>query len=316
MKKAVCISLALSLCLNGFCQSYITRNESLIQPLLINPATCGADYIPKATLSYQKQWLSIPQAPSSFYFAGEIRLGKFDFYNPRMYINDTKFKSLERVGLGAGLYSDNNGPFREVNLLLTYSYHVPLNENTFLSFGITGKINHFGTDVSEVDPVSPDDPLINFEDHTDVNASVGSTIYHNEFYAGISGVNLFNTATVPMNFVALKQVFCGIGGYRFRNDRGSIILEPSMAFKYFLNDQTNLIDFYLKLYVVKYGWLSVSYLNETQLQCILALRVYKSYYIAYKYADIENDLASYTNSTHGIMVGVNLGVNRNTAAIY
>ncbi|MBN1118828.1 MAG: type IX secretion system membrane protein PorP/SprF [Bacteroidales bacterium] len=34
-----------------------------INPMLINPATCGADYLTKATLSHTKQWTNINQAP-------------------------------------------------------------------------------------------------------------------------------------------------------------------------------------------------------------------------------------------------------------
>ncbi len=316
MKKAACISFAFSFCLACMSQSFIIRNGYMIQPILINPATCGVDFVPKAILSYEKQWLKIPQAPSSFYASGEMRLGKYDFYNPRMYINDTKFRSLERVGLGAGLYSDNNGPFHEINFLLTYSYHLPLNESTALSFGITTKLNHFGVDASEIDPITTDDPLISFENHTDVNTSVGTYIYHNEYYAGFSGVNLFNTATSPMNFPALKQVLYGLGGYRFRNESGTLILEPSVTLKYYLREHSLHTDFHVKMYLTKYGWLSISYLNEAQLEFILALRVYKFYYIAYKFAGVQNELSTCTNNTHGIILGINLGVNRNTTIIY
>jgi type IX secretion system PorP/SprF family membrane protein len=316
MKKAVCIVLAFSSCIACLGQSYITQNESLIQPILINPAVCGADFVPKAILSYQKQWLKIPLAPSSFYLSGEMRMGKFDFYNPRMFINDTKLRSLERVGLGAGFYTDSNGPFRESNLLLTYSYHLLISESTALSFGISAKINHFGVDISDLDPVTTDDPLIHFENHTDVNASVGTYIYHNEYFAGFSGVNIFNTATSQMNFAALKQVLYGQGGYRFRNENGSIILEPSVIIKYYIRDHTNNMDFHVKLYVPKYGWLSVSYVNEARLEFILALRVHKSYYLAYKYAGVQSELSTSAGNTHAIMLGINLGVNRNTATIY
>jgi type IX secretion system PorP/SprF family membrane protein len=316
MKKAACFSFAFSIGLTCMCQSYIMRTESLIQPVLINPAICGADLVPKANLSYEKQWLKIPQSPSSFYVSGEMRLGKFDFYNPRMFINDARFRSLERVGLGAGIYSDNNGPFHEINLVLTYAYHLPLNESTALSFGISAKINHYGVNSSEIDPVTYDDPLIHFENHTDMNTSVGTYIYHNEFFAGISGVNLFNTAASPMNFASHNQILYGLGGFQLRNENRSIILEPSITFRYYLIEHTNAADFHLKLYLTKYGWISFSYLSTSQMEFILALRVHKMYYFAYKFTAAQKQLSPYTNYTHGIMLGINLGVNRNTSIIY
>ena len=308
MKKAISLIITFSCYLSVICQSFITRNESLVQPILINPAVCGADFAPKATLSYEKQWLAILHAPSSFFASGEIRLGKFDFYNPRMFINDTRFRSLERVGLGAGVYSDNNGPFHEVNFLLTYSYHLYLN--------ITGKINHYGTDISDIKPIDPDDPLIRFENYTNVNTSVGTYIYHNEYFVGFSGVNLINTAAMPMNFTLSNRVFYGLGGYRFRNENGSVILEPSVVLKYDLTERSTLMDIHAKMYLTKYGWLCFSYLNNAQFKVILALRVYKYYYLAYKFAWIQNGLSTYTYNTHGIMLGINLGVNRNTTNIY
>lgn len=316
MKKGICILASICLLLDCLGQSYLIRSTSLVNPILVNPAVCGADYLPKATLSYEKEWLSIPQAPSSFYASGEIRLGRFDFYNPRMYINDTRFRSLERVGLGAGIYSDNNGPFNEFNMMLTYSYHLPLNENTAISFGISGKLNHYGVNLSEIDPVTSDDPLISFENHTNVNTSVGTYLYQNEYFLGFSGVDLFNTAASSMNFTLLKQALYGMGGYRFQNVSGSVILEPSVILKYYIREQSVHADFHVKIYLIKHGWLSISYLNETQLSLMLAVRVWKFYYVAYKFSLTQNELNSYTGNTHGILLGINLGVNRNNTTLY
>lgn len=315
MKKIIGISFVLCLCITGMSQSYITQKEYSVEPVLINPAICGADNIPKATLSYTRQWTGIRQAPSSFYVSGEMRLGKYGFYNPRMFINTSKFRSLERVGLGAGLYTDINGPFQEFNLLLTYSYHLSLNESTHLSFGITGKINHFGVNNSDLHPRDVNDPLINFGSYTNVNSNAGMYLYHSEYFTGISVVDLFRNNAGNMVYNSSQRGFYIMGGYRFKNDNASLILEPSVTGKFYMEQQKRQFDYHVKLYFPKYGWLGFSFIDGNQLEFIAAVHVLKSYYIAYRFATVQG-VTTYTGNNHGIILAKNLGVSRNTAINY
>lgn len=110
----LCI-LVYSLSIHSNAQYHLTKYENYSEPTLINPAITGSEFIPKATISYSRQLMNVSQSPSSFYLSAQMRLGKYDDYNPRMFLNKSKFESHERVGLGAGFYADNYGPFSEYN---------------------------------------------------------------------------------------------------------------------------------------------------------------------------------------------------------
>ena len=317
MKEVIGIFFLCCLCHSGMSQSYITRKAYFAEPVLINPALCGADYVSKVTLAYNRQWINIPQAPASFFVSGELRLGKFDFYDPKMFVNHSKFKSLERVGVGAGLYSDVNGPFQELDLLLTYSYHLALNENTGLSFGITGKVGHFGVNRSELDPRDVDDPVIDFENHTTVNTNAGAYLHAPQYFAGFSVTDIFRTKAENMVYPGSSQGFYVMGGYRFKNQNTSMILEPSVTWKYYPENKTMVrLDYHAKLYFSKYGWAGFSYIDGDQFEFIAAVRILRSYYIAYRFVSVQRGLNDFTKNDHGIMLAKNLGVNRNTAVTY
>jgi hypothetical protein len=160
-----------------------------------------------------------------------------------------------------------------------------------------------------------DDPLIDFENYLNFNASTGMFLYHDEYFAGISVINLFNTISRPMYFPGFNQVIYGTGGYRFRNENASVILEPSTTLKYEIGRANLLTDFHVKIYAPKYGWICFSYISNTQMALTLALRIYKSYYFAYKYGGLLNNMNTNAKNSHGIMLGFNLGVNRYTAGI-
>jgi type IX secretion system PorP/SprF family membrane protein len=290
-------------------QSPLNSYDYLNQPCIVNPAACGSGPQPALSLSYDRQWLNISQSPSSYFLNGEMRIGNYDLYTPRKFINETNFRSLERVGLGAGIYADNNGPFHETNLVLTYSYHLPLNTRTNLSFGISGKLNYFGVNQRELDPVSPGDPLIEFDRYVNLNSNIGTYLYHEEYFAGVSAVNLFNPGDDPFYFTSTNQIIYCFAGYRFRNKNGSILLEPSLAMKYVLESNSFVPDYHVKIYASGYGWLNCSYMENNRLKLILAIRVHDDWYVGYKMTSVQSGLRTYAKNTHGIMIGINLGVN-------
>ena len=316
MKLIIFYVFTFCICYDSLAQSYITKNENYIEPILINPAIAGADFIPKVTLSYNKQWMNINQSPSNFFLSGQMRLGKFDYYDPQMLINETKFKSLERVGLGAGLYMDNNGPFQEYNMLLTYSYHLPINDYSNLSFGLTGKINHYGVNNSEINPRHIDDPLVTFESSTNTNINSGLYYYHRKYFAGISMINLLKPTPGQYVNVESDQIFYLIGGYRFRNKEKSIFIEPMFTYSHNIENGLNHLDCHARFHFINYGWVSISYKNTKQIGVILTLNVHKSLYVAYMFTSVPKEMQPYGNNTHGIVIGANLGVSNHTKSNY
>jgi len=103
----------------------IYRNHQIHQ-VMVNPATAGSAFVPVAVLSFQKQWLGINQSPSTLIASTSLRIGNLDFYDPKMMINNPLIKSKDQIGLGFGIYSDQNGPLASRGLNLAYAYHIRL----------------------------------------------------------------------------------------------------------------------------------------------------------------------------------------------
>ncbi|MBN1182090.1 MAG: type IX secretion system membrane protein PorP/SprF [Bacteroidales bacterium] len=309
-------SFMLLICVRGYSQISFTNRDFSLNPMLINPATCGADFLTKATITHTKQWTNINQAPVTTHASGQFRIGSFDFYNPKMFVNDSKFKSLERIGVGGGLYSNNYGPFREISFLLAYSYHIPITKNSNLSLGMSGVFNHYGVNNSDIKPRDPGDPLVDFESQLSANAGFGLFYYSKKYFAGVSSTKLFNTSIESTVENESPRNFYAVGGYRFFPAGNLFALEPSITYSRDFEESENYFDYNAKLYLVKYGWLRFSYYKDFEMKITVALRMYKSFYLAYTFANVNSELNSYTENTHGITIGKNLGVNRNTTNIY
>ncbi|HYW97180.1 MAG TPA: type IX secretion system membrane protein PorP/SprF [Bacteroidales bacterium] len=88
----------------------IFRNYYLNQ-VIINPATSGSEYYSIVNLSFSRQWLGFKNSPSLQMLSTSLRMGNYDFYNPKQFLNKTGFKSNERIGFGAVVYNANEGPF-------------------------------------------------------------------------------------------------------------------------------------------------------------------------------------------------------------
>jgi len=141
---------------------------------MVNPATAGSAFVPVAALSFQRQWLGINQSPSTLLASTSLRVGNFDFYDPRMMINNSLIKSKDQIGLGLGIYADQNGPLDSRGLNLAYAYHINFSGSS-LALGLSGNAEQTVRNGSSWDPVSPGDPLLEStrDSYFNFNANAG-----------------------------------------------------------------------------------------------------------------------------------------------
>jgi type IX secretion system PorP/SprF family membrane protein len=174
-----------------YCQDEITRYDHILNPWLINPAITGSKNN-SFNFYVNKQWLGFKGAPYFFGFNISGRLAPYDFYTNRMHLNKTRYSSLGRVGLGASLVSDRNGPFVYSGLKLNYSYHIQFNKNQ-LSFGISNDFDLYSINENEMDPLVPNDPMIQgvYRSKILYNPGFGVLYYNSSFEIGFAINNIF-----------------------------------------------------------------------------------------------------------------------------
>ena len=136
MRNFFVISIYLLLsCVYSYSHQSPIFSQYVLNEFIINPSVAGIDGMTTINFSARKQWVGWEFAPSTFAACFSTRLLKSDntilnrFYSPNKY----KKGSTGRVGLGASLINDYNGAINHINLNLTYSYHIFIDNNQ-LSF--------------------------------------------------------------------------------------------------------------------------------------------------------------------------------------
>lgn len=299
--------LVLSFCAPLSAQHNIIYRDHHLHQVLVNPATAGSEYIPVAALSYQKQWLGINPSPFTLLASASLRMkGNLDFYNPRMMVNKSPFRYRERMGLGVGLYSDQNGPVASRGFSLAYAYHIALARSS-LSLGLSANVEQSQIDGSTWNPINPDDPLLPAvkDSYYDFNANAGMYLSSRYYFAGLAINHLLPLDNKFENGEKVKQDFILHGGYMFWSGE-DLSLEPAINLRY-LDYETLEFDIRAKLYIQHKHWISVSYRSYNALRLAAGLLV-ESFYLAYNYELNLSSMINYSAGTHGVHLGWNLGM--------
>jgi type IX secretion system PorP/SprF family membrane protein len=284
---------------------------------IINPAITGSGYFPKADLSVRRQWVGFPDAPSTFLLAGDLRVGRKEFYDSRKFLNKNPLKMTGRVGLGASVFSDINGPLTYTGGILSYAYHLPVNTRASLSFGISAIGSYYAFNTSVLQPDQSDDPYLLTENDNVFRANFNLGLYfrNEDFFAGISANKILPDFS---SFQGEKKVQPGIflmGGTKIELSGNSFVLEPSIVIKK-TGDTNPSIDFHTKLYIKKLNWIALSYSTAGKMNFRFGLRLYRMLYAGYNYEYTLSDMASYSLGSHEIHLGINLGLNGTEKNIY
>lgn len=281
-------------------ESYFINNN------IINPAITGSENYPVASYLFKKQWLGIKNSPSTQILSWHFRVGHFGFYDPKMYINKSKFSVKERNGLGFTLINDTDGPTRYSNLMLYYSYHVPLTAGR-LSFGLSANLGQYMLDIDDLSPNNNDDPLLQKKNNIAFlpNANFGIYFYHQNYFAGFSATELFKTSNSVIDIDYMPGLHV-IGGYRFKLN-SNFYVEPSTRL-YLIDMSQFQYDIFSKIYYKRFHWISAGYRSVNALKFNLGIKVTHYIHIGYSYEAGINQIGLYNIGTHEISIGFNIGL--------
>lgn len=309
MKRTLFFILLAALPLLGspvFAQHNIVYRDHHLHPVFINPAVSGSEIFPVAALSYQKQWAGINSSPYSLLASTSLRLGNFDFYNPKMMVNNTGFRSHERMGLGVGLYADQNGPVGSKGINLAYAYHIQL-DNSSLSFGLSVNMEQSLLSGTSWDPIDPNDPLLppTKDSYYSFNANTGVYYCSSEYFVGLAATHLLPLDNKLDPGKKIKQDYILNGGYIFRS-KEDLKIEPSLNLRY-LDYETFEYDIRAKVYIQHIHWISLTYRSYQALNLAAGMR-FNRFYLAYDFELNLSSMVKYSAGTHGIHLGINLGM--------
>ena len=122
--------------------------------LQTNPAYTGARDMLSIRAVYRHQWVSIPGAPQTI---------NVNIHSPL---------KNERLALGLSALNDRLGATNQTWLMASYAYRIPFKNDTRLSFGISAGILVYKTNLTSLDAIDQNDPLLQ-SNLKGVNPNVG-----------------------------------------------------------------------------------------------------------------------------------------------
>lgn len=201
MKKNLLIitTLIFSCVASTFGQQEKLLTHFIFDKMSINPGATGMGMLNGicGTAIYRNQWDRVNGAPNSAVFNAEANLSRY-------------FPSA----VGISFYHDAVGFARQNNVVLNYSYHLPLG-NGMLGMGLGLGMVSYGMNPTWVVPDDPLDPTLPptvTESVFDANFGL-YYMSNNGWYAGISSVHLPAMELTQLNFNTVRHYY-GMGGFK------------------------------------------------------------------------------------------------------
>jgi len=283
-------------------QQFPLYSQYTMNGFLLNPSYAGSDYYTTFGLTVREQWLSLPNAPSTYAAAFQTRILNDSYITKSTAVRKKIDRPTKggRVGVGGYLFSDHNGIMHRTGLQLAYAYHLPIGIDQQLSFGLSRSAYQYFVDIAgAVMPDDVQDDLLNNYDQVVYipDANFGVSYMTRNYYAGFAMTNLFRGA-----------LMIGNGGENGRSELGHYfltggirlypgvdwIIEPSimlkssdMVFKSFQVDLTG------RVYYKDDYWLGLSYRTGDAIVMLAGLKVDR-FYIGYAFDFTMSEIRSYT----------------------
>jgi type IX secretion system PorP/SprF family membrane protein len=211
MKKRLLVISALSLVVAN---KAVAQQDKLITHFMydkmgVNPGATGFDKDICATLLYRNQWDKVNGAPNSAVFNVEANLPKI------------------LGGIGLSFYHDAIGFNRQNNLLLNYSYHLPISHVGELGIGVGVGMINFGQNPTWVPPTTQNDLTLPAGFNA-TNLDLNFGVYFRgakDWYAGLSSTHLSqsllrkNVSMIDYSYQTARHYYV-MGGKTFRKIGG------------------------------------------------------------------------------------------------
>jgi len=298
-------------------QQFPMYSQYVMNGFLLNPSYAGSDYYTTFGLTVREQWLNFPNAPSTYAAAFQTRILNDSYITKSTAVRKKIDRPTRggRVGMGGYLFSDHNGIMHRTGLQVAYAYHLPIDNEQQLSFGLSLSAYQYFVDISgAVMPDDVNDELLNNYDRVIYipDANFGVSYMTRRYYAGFSMTNLFRGALMIGNGGENGNSQLGhyflTGGMRFYPGADWII-EPSVMLKssdmVFKSMQLDLTG---RVYYREDYWLGLSYRTTDAVVLLAGLKVDR-FYLGYAFDFTFSEIRSYTYGTHELTVLAHFGDN-------
>jgi len=174
MKNLVWLIILLA-CVTSYAQQDPIHAQYMNSPMLINPAYAGCTRAFSTSVAYRKQWVGFEGSPVTMNANGHIALAD------------------NKMGVGIILLQDEIGSNKTTEAEITYAYHLPINEDTRLSFGIQAGAVNYRSDYSNL-TINPNDPKFASVSEWKPNVGAGLMLMNEKFMLSLSVPKMLNAS--------------------------------------------------------------------------------------------------------------------------
>lgn len=304
--------LLLSFCAIGIldAQQVPLYSQYTMNGFLLNPAVAGSEGYTAVNLTAREQWLGLKDAPKTHAISGQTRLLKNSYISKKTAIKRRPPLGSRsgKVGLGAYVFNDKNGPIDRTGIQLSYAYHIRL-KRAQLSFGLSGIAYQFSVDESKIRFEYEDAFWQQAKKSIFIpDANIGIYYSNPSFFAGLSMSQLFQSALKlgEKGYAEYKMLryYHLIGGYDWVvNDFFSI--EPSILIKT-TGSFKGQADFNTKFIFNEEYWAGLSYRTGGALIFMGGVRVDK-FFFGYAFDYTLSSIMKHSYGSHEFMIALKFG---------
>lgn len=281
--------------LQGVAQQLPQYTQYMLNDFVMNPAVAGRNNYWEAKSNNRYQWVGITDAPRTY-----------------MLSLQGPFKNL-KMGMGGTLFTDIVGPTRRTGLNLAYAYHLKLNADYKLSFGINAGILQYAVDGSKIYPHDVGDPILspNYQSALAPDIGAGVYFYSSKFYVSLgfpqiytANLKFFTYQTTKNSTLAIH--FYGLTGYKWQINN-DFMLEPTALVKMVDPVQYHIpvkVDLGAKLTFQNKVWIGANYRTKDAVTALIGYMFNNWLMFGYSYDYSITHLRGYNSGTHEVMLGL------------
>jgi len=265
-------------------------SQFFLNDFIFNPAIAGAHDEWRANMNQRYQWVGVTDAPRTFTLSG---------YGPM---------ANQNMGIGGYVFSDVTGPTRRTGFKGSYGYHLKLNDEIKLGFGLAIGLLQYTMDGSQISLVDGNDVALSNSIQTaySPDGAAGIYLYSKKFFVSLSApqllglkVKFFDTNTNTLS--RLKNHYFINGGYTFDLDN-DFQIQPFVQGKY-VSPLSPQVDVGLRgIYQEKY-WLGATWRSQDAVNIMAGIHFLDNFQFAYSYDITTNGLQTSSSGTHEVYLG-------------
>ena len=294
MRKILVVLIAI-LSLEAEAQQLPMYSQYYWNDFVINPAFTGIRNTPRIQLGYRNQWAGFAGAPKTYTSGGHMALeGK-------------------NMGIGGMLFSDDQGGAISQNgLMLNYSYQLKFDQNSSLSFGLSGIVNQYSYDGSSIENIDPDPSLQLSAKQIAPDFNFGMVYnLNNQLYVGLGINQMIQSRLSNLN---TNDLVIGDNKLVRHYNVSASYLTP-LTDRFDLEPYTMLRTTFINAPQVEVGakttfddmlFAGVSYRHAESVIGLLGVQ-YSNFVLAYSYDFTLSDIQTYSNGSHEILLAYQFG---------